>query len=347
MSGSAAVSKTKMREELEDIPNAIRRLLTGSNTATEAAARGMRGIDPGLITTIARGSSDHAAAYLKYAYELSAGVPVASIGPSISSIYGVTLDLGNSACISISQSGKSPDIVQSVRSARSGGALTVAITNHEESPLADACAHTIPLQAGPEKSVAATKTFVTSIVAGLLLLAHWKEDRGLLDALAALPEFAAQAVTSDWSGFCARMLREDSLLVLGRGPSFAIASEVALKFKETCRIHAEAFSSAEVLHGPVAIVGSNYPVLALIAHDASETSVAGMSDDLARDGADVFATSDRTDRCEHLPAVATGHALTDPLVLVISFYAFIERLSRLRGLNPDLPRNLKKVTETV
>lgn len=347
MSGSPLDATTKMREELEDIPDAIRRFLKGSQTAVQAAASGMRSNDLRLITTVARGSSDHAATYLKYAFELSAGVPVASIGPSISSIYGVTLDLDNSACISISQSGKSPDIVQSVSSARSGGALTIAITNDNKSPLADVCAHTIPLQAGPEKSVAATKTFVTSVVAGLLLLAHWNEDADLLDALAALPEFAARAVKMDWSALCTRMMREDSLLVLGRGPSFAIANEVALKFKETCRIHAEAFSSAEVLHGPVAIVGSDYPVLALIARDASEQFVADIADGLARDGAGVFATSSETECCEQLPATATGHPLTDPLILVISFYAFIEKLSRLRGLNPDVPRNLKKVTETV
>lgn len=347
MSSSPSEAKTKMREEVEEIPDAICRLLKGSQLAVEAAAAEMRSIDPKLFTTIARGSSDHAATYLKYAFELSAGVPVASIGPSISSIYGVTLNLDNSACISVSQSGKSPDIVQSVRSARSGGALTVAITNHDDSPLADACAHTIPLQAGQEKSVAATKTFVASIVAGLMLLAHWKEDAELLDALAALPEFAAQAIKLDWNALCTRMLREDSLLVLGRGPSVAIANEVALKFKETCQIHAEAFSSAEVLHGPVAIVGSNYPVLALIARDVAEESVVDVADGLARDGADVFATSGKTDCCEQLPIVATGHLLTDPLVLVISFYSFVEKLSRQRGLNPDVPRNLKKVTETV
>lgn len=347
MSSSMMGNTTKMRSELEDIPNAISRLLQGSLSAIEAAAADIRSVNPGLITTIARGSSDHAAMYLKYAIELSAGIPVASIGPSISSIYGVTLDMGNSACVSISQSGRSPDIVQSAQSARLGGALTVAITNDDESPLADACAHKVPLQAGPEKSVAATKTFVTSIVAGLLLLAHWKRDHRLLDALLALPEVATRAVKLDWNPLCTRMVTEDSLLVLGRGPSFAIANEVALKFKETCRIHAEAFSSAEVLHGPVAIVGSNFPVLALISRDASERFVADTADGLARDGADVFATSNKTTHCEQLPNVATGHPLTDPLILVISFYSFIERLSRLRGLDPDVPRNLRKVTETV
>ncbi|MEX0343533.1 MAG: SIS domain-containing protein [Rhizobiaceae bacterium] len=347
MSFSQMETTTRMRQELEDIPNAISRLFEGSLSDIQAAAADIRSVDPGLITTIARGSSDHAAMYLKYALELSAGIPVASIGPSVSSIYGVSLDMRNTACISISQSGRSPDIVQSAQSATSGGALTIAITNDHTSPLADACAHTIPLQAGPERSVAATKTFVTSIVAGLLLLAHWKEDKQLLDALVALPGIAAKAVNLDWSVLCARMVAENSLLVLGRGPSFAIANEVALKFKETCRIHAEAFSSAEVLHGPIAIVGSNYPVLALISRDASERFVADTADGLARDGADVFATSSKTSRCQQLPYEATGHPLTDPLILVISFYSFIEKLSRLRGLDPDVPRNLRKVTETV
>ncbi|MFK5979943.1 MAG: SIS domain-containing protein, partial [Rhizobiaceae bacterium] len=127
----------------------------------------------------------------------------------------------------------------------------------------------------------------------------------------------------------------------------AIANEVALKFKETCQIHAEAYSSAEVLHGPVSIVGKDFPVLALVARDAAEPSIIETADLLSVQGAHIFATTDKTTEARPLDFIEAGHALTDPLLLIISFYAFIEKLARQRGLNPDVPPNLKKVTETL
>ncbi len=347
MKTSAIPKRTKMLAEIEEIPVAIQRLLDNSQASIIDAAQDLRRIDPHVITTVARGSSDHAAAYLKYAIELLARVPVASTGPSISSIFGVTLKLDTSANISISQSGKSPDIIQMAEAAGRGGALTIAITNNTNSPIAKVCAHAIDIQAGVEKSVAATKTFVTSIAAGLLLLAHWQGDESLLAAMSRLPEHTAAAAKHYWSPLCERLAAETSLFILGRGPSIAIAKEAALKFKETCQIHAEAYSAAEVLHGPVSLVGSHFPVLALAGRDASERSICATADLLARHGADVFTTSDKVGKSIALPFTETGHPLTDPLVLVISFYAFIERLARLRGLNPDTPPNLKKVTETV
>lgn len=340
-------SGTKMRKEIEEIPGAIQRLLAESEPAVRAAATALRGADPRLFCSVARGSSDHAASYLKYAIELAAGCPVASIGPSINSIYGVTLKLEQAACIAVSQSGQSPDITQMAASARNGGALAIAITNDLASPLAAACDHVIDVRAGREESVAATKTFVTSIVSGLLLLAHWQEDRPLLDALYKLPEQASQASRCDWDPLGRRLLEEDSLFILGRGPALGIAKEAALKFKETCQIQGEAFSAAEVLHGPVSIVSSSYPVLALVARDAAESAIGALAEDLAERGADVLVTSDRAGKAGLLPFVATGHPLTDPLMLVVSFYAFVEKLARLRGLNPDLPPHLKKVTETL
>ncbi len=339
--------QTKMRREIEDIPDALQRLLDSALPVIKDAADELRRTNPAVICTIARGSSDHAASFLKYAIELTARVPVASLGPSINSIYGVDLKLNSGACIAISQSGKSPDITAMAQSARTGGACTIAITNESQSPLANVCNHTINIQAGKEESVAATKTFLTSIVSGLLLLGHWQHDQRLLDGLQRLPEQAKKAIECDWSELTRRLLREDALYVLGRGPSFAIANEVALKFKETCQIQGEAFSSAEVLHGPVSIVAAHYPVLALAARDLSEPSICYVADDLVSRGGDVFATSSSARLATPLPHVATDHPLTDPLMLAISFYAFIEQLARLRGFDPDKPRNLKKVTETV
>lgn len=336
-----------MRNEIEEIPFAIERLLNDQENNIPKAAAALRDLDPKFITTVARGSSDHAAAYLKYAIEICAKIPVASLGPSTSSIYGKTLKLQNSASIIISQSGASPDIVQMAQSAKAGGATTISITNNICSPLAQSCEHVLDMHAGLEKSVAATKTFVTSIVAGLLLLAHWTNDQELLRALKMLPKHTAKAINCSWQPLNHNIRDQNSLLVLGRGPSMAIANEVALKFKETCQIHAEAYSSAEVLHGPVSIVEDNYPILMLDGHDASHQSIISVARDLAGQRADVFITSEGVEGAVELPIYSTGHPMTSPLLLIVSFYAFIEQLSRDRGLNPDVPPKLRKVTKTI
>ncbi len=341
------MAPSHMAREVAEIPQAAARLLALSGADIARAAAAMRRADPSLIVTVARGSSDHAATYLKYAVELLAGVPVASVGPSIASIYRRPLRLGQAACIGISQSGQSPDIVEMMRAAAAGGALTLAITNHADSPLAQASAHCLALQAGPENSVAATKTFVASVIAGLSLLAEWQEDAGLRAAVAELPEAFAQALVLDWTPLADRLARAQSLYVLGRGPAFAIANEAALKFKETCGLHAESFSAAEVLHGPSAIVQAQFPVLALGVADAALPRLTDTAGRLVAQGADVFLTGADVDGATRLPSVPGLHPLCAPLVLSVSFYAFIEGLARSRGFDPDVPKHLRKVTRTV
>ncbi len=340
------IAETHMRREIAEIPQAAARLLDGGGKILAEAGRGIRAQNPRFIVTVARGSSDHAAAFLKYAIELTAGIPVASIGPSIASIYGARLRLDGTVCLSISQSGKSPDIIAMAKQAKAGGALTVALTNTPDSPLARNSDFAIDILAGLEKSIAATKSFVNSAVAGLALMAHCTDDSALLAALARLPNQFRKAIDCDWMEIAEALDGERSLFILGRGPSYAIAGEAALKFKETCGLHAEAYSAAEVMHGPLALVGPGFPVLALAARDASEASVAETADALAAKGAAVFATSQRVGGARGLPFVATGHPLTDPLPLIVSFYAFVEAFARHRGLNPDEPRHLRKVTET-
>ncbi len=339
--------QTHMHREVREIPSAIATFLDRSGNVVDAAAAALRASDPLVVATVARGSSDHAATYLKYAIELAAGVPVASVGPSIASIYGRSLRLERGAAIAISQSGKSPDIVGMTQSARASGATTIAITNTAGAPLTEAADFTIELHAGVERSVAATKTFVASVVAGLALLARWAGDSDLDRAVRELPAALSRAVECDWSPLLQALDGQDALYVLGRGPGWAIANEAALKFKETCGIQAESYSSAEVMHGPVAIVTQGYPVLGLAARDAAESSVADMAHTLAGQGALAFLTSDRPGAARQLPFATTGHPLTDPLALIVSFYAFVETLARHRGLNPDEPRLLKKVTETI
>ena len=260
---------THMSEEVAEIPAAAERFLEAARGPLAEAAAAMRAADPRLIVTVARGSSDHAATYLKYAAEIVAGVPVASVGPSVASIYGRQLRLDGAVCLGVSQSGQSPDIVEMMRSARAGGALTVAVTNDAASPMAAAVDHALALEAGPERSVAATKTFVTSVLATLALVAEWREDAEPRAAVAALPGQFERALGCDWAPLADRLVRANQAFVLGRGPGFAIASEIALKFKETSAIHAEAYSAAEVLHGPAALVQAHFPVLALGVADAA------------------------------------------------------------------------------
>jgi len=338
---------SQMHAEILEIPAAVDRLLSTGANAIAAAAADIAARNPRFAVTVARGSSDHICTYVKYAAEILLGLPVASVGPSVASLYQAPLRLEGSLCVTVSQSGKSPDIVEMARSAGRDGALTVAITNDSASPLALASAHVLDIHAGPECSVAATKTFVTSAVAGLLLLAHWKGDTALLRGLSTLPEALSRAVTVDWAALREGLSGKSSLYTLGRGPSWAMSNEAALKFKEVCQIHAESYSSAEVMHGPVSIVGEGFPVIAFAAADAAETSLAEAADRIAATGAQVYATTDRVRTATPIAHVRSGHPLLDPICLIASFYANVERLAVERGIDPDTPRHLRKVTETL
>lgn len=337
---------TLMHDEIREIPSAVERLLTKGSDAVRNAATSARSADPAYFISVARGSSDHAASYLKYACELVLRRPMASVGPSVTSIYNVSLEASGFVCMSVSQSGQSPDIVRLTEALRDSGALTVSITNDTSSRLAAASDEILPIHAGPELSVAATKTFVTSLVAGLWFLAELKGDTDLVSAIHALPEVLEKATHCDWSA-AADAMNGNSLFTIGRGPSLAISNEAALKFKETCLIHAESYSSAEVLHGPVSIVGAGFPVIAFAANDRAEESVAETSDALADMGARVFAVSERTSKAVTLPHVRTPHWVCDPIPAIVSFYTMVETIALARGIDPDRPRHLNKVTETV
>lgn len=337
---------TQMRKEINEIPDAVERVLTQGAGAIAQTAEAIRAHDPRFLISVARGSSDHACSYLKYLSELLLGLPLASVGPSVKSIYGVDMRCDTALCIAVSQSGQSPDIVQLTRSLTQGGAYSVALTNNTASDLAAAASAALPIHAGPELSVAATKTFVTSLVTGLWLLAEIRQDPGLLTAIRTLPEALSQAISCDWSAVV-EAVDGRSLFTLGRGTSWAISNEAALKFKETCQIHAESYSSAEVLHGPVSIVDRGFPVLAFASGDAAEANIAQVADTLAGKGAQVFATTDQVTEAMALPHIRTSHWVTDPVAAIASFYSMVETVAVRRGINPDTPRHLKKVTETV
>lgn len=339
--------KTFMRKEIEEIPEAVARLLRDSAEPAGDIAEAIRKSDPLMFATIARGSSDHAAYFLKYAFEIALGLPCASLGPSLASIYGVVPRVNRAAILAISQSGQSPDIITMTEATRKGGGLTIALVNTLPSPLANICAHALNISAGPERSVAATKSYVCSVIAGLMLLAELSPDPGLPDALRAFPEKLRNALDCDWGNLVDDFENSQSVYVLGRGPSLAIAHEVALKFKETCAMHAEAYSAAEIMHGPIELAGRGFPVLALAARDRAEQNVAAIADDLARNGTFVHATSPLCRAARILPVPDAGHPLLNALVQIVPCYVFLEALSRRRGRDPDHPARLSKVTETI
>jgi len=338
---------SQMYQEIREIPDAVERLLTEGGPAIRQAADALRQADPSFLISAARGSSDHAATYLKYVSELVAGIPVASVGPSVASVYGSKLHLKGSACIAVSQSGKSPDIVRMAQMAERQGALTLAMTNNPDSDLAKVSTHTLNLHAGSEHSVAATKTFVTSLVTALWLVSEWTKDKDILRAIHALPALLGTAVEQDWSVLTTHLSTETALFCLGRGPAYAMSNETALKFKETCQIHAESYSSAEVLHGPVSMVDHGFTVLGLTSADAAEPVLVEVADQIAGKGAKVFVTSNMAKCATALPVVRTEHPLTDPIALIASVYAMVEAVAVAKGINPDTPRHLTKVTETL
>lgn len=331
-----------MRDEALEAPQAVARFLQRNALALSELGKHLQGSACPFVLTSARGSSDHAAAYLKYVVEIALGIPVASVGASVVSVYGAELKARGALCVTISQSGQSPDIVALQEAAKRAGALTLALVNAEDSAVGRSADVVLPLMAGPERSVAATKSFIVALVAAASLVAHWKADDGLLASIADLPEKLQQAASADWPGVEALVSGAESLYVLGRGPAFPIAAETALKMKETCAIHAEAYSLAEVMHGPLELLAPGFPVLAYVPNDAAFSASRPAVAALRRTGANIVEVGQ-----EGQPYVQTGHPLLEPLSIIQSMYPAIERVSRVLGRNPDQPAHLRKVTETL
>lgn len=334
------------REAAEAAEVAARQISANAGAMAQLGEQ-LRRRKPAFIATCARGSSDHAMTYGKYLLERTLGLPVASLGPSLASVYREELDLSGAVFIAASQSGRSPDALQLTETAKRGGALTVGLINDMDSPLAALVDVALPLAAGPETSVAATKSFLATGIALLHLTAAWSSERALSDALVRSPELLRQAGLCDWSPFLRRLEQAASLYVIGRGLGLGIAQEMALKFKETCRIHAEAFSAAEVLHGPLALVGPGFPALVLDPADEGSESTLSVARNFAALGAEVaYAGSDAAPGIA-LPVPAEAPPVLMPLLQARAFYGGIASLAAARGLDPDRPPHLRKVTQTM
>ncbi len=309
-------------------------------------ARELAAAPPTLALTVARGSSDHAASYFAYLAMQRLGVPVVSLPMSLVTLHQAPLAVKGQLAVALSQSGQSPDLIDTMTRLANAGARTVALVNKHESPLAAACEWSLPLCAGEERSVAATKSYIASLSAVARLVAHWQDDRGLLGALETLPEKLKQACEQDWSAAIPVLAPAERIMVVGRGLGFAVALEAALKFKETCAIQAEAFSSAEIKHGPMALIDQGYPLLVFAPRGPEQDGLIKLAEEMRGRGASVLlaAPADIAGRDLTL-AVADDEAL-DPLLAIQSFYLMAAQLSEARGLNPDAPRHLSKVTRT-
>ena len=333
-----------MAADLREAPEAVRRQAAALPGPLRELVNRLRRTPPQVVVTCARGSSAHAATFGKHLIERCLGIPVAAAAPNIATVYHRRPELKDQLFLAISQSGRSDDLIETATLARSAGALTAALVNDVDSPLARASDIVLPMSAGREVSIAATKSFVASLAALLRLIAWWSEDKPLTAAVDRLPDRLAGAAALDWSAGLDLLADSDSLVTIGRGPTLAIAREAALKLKETCDLHAEAFSGAEFVHGPIALVSARYPILMFMPTDQAAQGLRALAADLHQKDARVLATAPAGE--PGLPTVAADHPETDAVCLIQSFYAFLGHLAERRGTNINQPRHLQKVTRT-
>ncbi len=342
------MTETYMAKEVAETGRALRRQMDANREAAQELAKKLRAGDPAFVVTIARGSSDHAALFLKHVIELKLGLACASLGPSIASLYQAPLRLSRAVAITISQSGKSPDIVAMQRAAKAAGATAIALVNDATSPAAADADALLPLLAGEERSVAATKSMIAALVAGASLVARWSEDAKLAAALERLPAILDASHVPAQPEVETALSTTNSLFVIGRGATFAVALEAALKLKETSAIHAEAFSSAEVLHGPAGVITPGFPVLGFAPTDEAREGFFETVKKLAAFGAaPLIVDVERHGRWPTAIAPDAVHPMVTPIAALHAFYILVEKVARRRGRNPDEPPHLMKVTRTV
>jgi len=341
----AALTDSAMAREAAEAPQAVARQLLETDAQRRRIGERLRRLAPPLVVTCARGSSDHAATFAKYLVETKLGVPTASAAPSVASVYDAKPHLDGALCLAISQSGRSPDLLAAVETARNSGAYVVVLVNDASAPLADLGHEVMPLCAGPERSVAATKSYIASLTAIAGIVGAWAQDVALTTALDEAPALLAASWSLDWSPMVDQLRTAANLYTIGRGLALGIAQEAALKLKETCGLHAEAFSAAEVRHGPMAIVTRDFPVLVFRQEDESAKGIDALTRDLVARGGRISVAADGPEGSIVLPAVE-AHPVLQPILQIQSFYRAANALSFARGFDPDRPLHLSKVTET-
>jgi len=334
-----------MAAEIQEAPDAVARQEAKLAGPMRELVRRLKAKPPHIVVTVARGSSAHAGAFAKHAIERHLGIPVAAAAPSIVTAYHRDLKLKDQLLLAISQSGRSDDLIEQTKSAKRAGALTVALVNATDSPLAAESDIVLPIGAGLEQSIAATKSVIATLAALLRLTAEWAENDELAAAISRLPQRLKAAADLDWSACFGAFSEASSLMVIGRGSTLAIAREAALKLKETCNIHAEGYSGAEFQHGPMALVSTHYPILMFIPTDEAADALVALAADLRRKHAALFSVEPGAGE-GRLPSLPPDQAETDAVCQIQSFYAAAVRLAKLRGMDADRPRHLQKVTRT-
>ncbi|TQV89093.1 SIS domain-containing protein [Aliikangiella coralliicola] len=327
-----------MAKEAREASSRIAEQLEKNRTLIEKLAEQISVQNPHSVMIVGRGSSDHAGVFAKYLIEIEAGIPTYAAAPSVTTIYNRSLNLQGTLAIVISQSGRSPDILEQARQTKASGAYCIALLNDETAPLADIVDFVIPLSVGKEKSVAATKSYLATLSAILQLVAYWQKNDELISAVNGIPDALQKAVEGEAQLTFEYLDQVKNLVVLGRGLGYAVSKEIALKLKEVCAIHAEAFSSAEFLHGPVTLVEDSLKVIDVKVEDESS----------AVHDEQIAEIKNRGGNLAHLHQVTQGlHPRIAPLAVLQRFYLDIEKIAVERGLNPDQPGGLKKITETL
>ena len=338
---------SRLLEETRQAPDAVARALTQDRERYVEFGALLRAQPPRAVLTLARGSSDHAAHYAAYLVMARLGQLVTSLPMSVITLHGAALHTEGLLAVAFSQSGASPDLVETTRGFAARGALTAAFVNADGSPLAQAAAWPFSLHAGQETSVAASKSFIAQLLAGARWVAAWQDDGASAAAIDALPAAlaAALAAGTTWAERAVPLLvSSERMFVVARGTGLAIAMEAALKLKEVCGIQAEAFSGAELRHGPLALIEPGYPVLVFAPRGPARAGLITLANDLRAHGAQVLLVGHGAD--DALPLVSAAAPDLDALCAIQSFYVLAEALARARGRDPDAPPHLSKVTRT-
>ena len=349
--------KSFMEMECLESPSIIlQQQISNLDVISEITNR-LRKFPPHFVGTIARGSSDQAAHFAKYAIETQLGIITTSIAPSIHTLYKSNLNYKNTFVIGISQSGKSNDLIECMSFARKNGAITLSFINEKNSPLEKESQYFIPLLAGKENSGAATKSFTASLTRIIQFICYWNNDNKLKECLLKLPNILEKSNDLNFKLALNELKNTKNMLVIGRGLNFPIALEAALKLKETCGIHAEAFSGAEILHGPFELIKKNFPVLVFLQNDETLESLVKLIEKLQKLNAKIIVISSQNilndkknkilNKTIHISTNECLTPLCDSVSLIYKFYPFVAALSRQKNKNPDTPLNLKKVTKTI
>jgi glutamine---fructose-6-phosphate transaminase (isomerizing) len=345
------VPGSQLLAEIRQQPSALAGLLEHEREFRAVAAK-MRERGPGTVRLVGHGSSDNAASYGVYAFGLLPGWTALRDSISLSVYYGAELDLARSCVVALSQSGRTPDVVEYAERARRQGALTIALTNDPGSALAEACEAVLPLGAGTENAVAATKTYTTQIAA-LALLAGSAAGQGAqlsagIRATADLMADTLPTLEARISGPAVALAFVGRMFVIGRGPEFATAREISLKLLETCRVAAEPLTATDFAHGPVAALDGLFPVWAIASQDASLAAVREAAARVVKAGATLIASGTAAEEIEGaahvLPVPAPPLQLLTPLLSVVPGQLMAWALARAKGLDPDHPAGLTKVT---